>query len=108
MKSFVRNIALAVAVATGTATLVTLTPAMAQTVKEKAKETPKGKEATKDVKGTVTLKKDKSGEFRFYIKNDAGKVIAMSVVGYEKEDEATAVLNEVKALLNSQKPTLEK
>jgi uncharacterized protein YegP (UPF0339 family) len=58
----------------------------------------------KDTKtGTVEIYKDKSGEYRFRIKDADGKVIAMTPKGYDTKEECHKALDLVKATLNTAK-----
>ena len=110
MKKWIRSLALAATVAFGTAGVVTLsgTPAHGQV---KAKQDPKTKadpKAKAEAKGSVVITKDKQGKFRFQVKNDAGKTVMQSVVGYISEKDAVAAFEEALAIAKSAKPTVEK
>lgn len=71
--------------------------------KTKLKEdTKKGSAAA--VTGTVEIHKGKDG-YRFRIKNEEGKTIAMSTRGHETKEECLQVLDEVKTILSKAKPT---
>jgi len=70
----------------------------------------KGKEPVKPVAadGKVVIIKDKSGKFRFYVKDAEDKTLAMSTVGYETAAEAQKMIDTVKTLLNTKKVEEEK
>ena len=55
--------------------------------------------------GTVEIYKDKSGNFRFRIKDTDGKVIAMPPKGYDTKEECQQTLDLIKATLNTAKVT---
>jgi hypothetical protein len=75
--------------------------------KTKVKDDPKAKDkkgsATATV-GTIEIYKAKDG-FRFRIKDDDGKVIAMPPRARETKDEVVQDLEDIKATLNKVKPT---
>jgi len=113
VKKLFRSLALSGVLAAGAAGIVSLAPetAFAQGTKApppvvKAKDPVLVKPG--DLKGKVTIKKDKSGKFRFYIDDENDKTLAMSTVGYETEADAIKMIETVKALLNAKKPELEK
>ena len=119
MKKFVRSLLAAAAFAAGTATLVATAPtlAVAQT-----KEVPKGTKPVDkvdpkkpvdpktdpkpgDAKGTVHIKADKSGKFRFSVHDENDKTLMMSATGYATEEEAEKMLSVAKAILMHSKVT---
>ena len=112
MKLF-RSLALSGVLAAGAAGLVSMTPetAFAQATKTPAPQPPvKGKEPVTPAagEGKVVIIKDKTGKFRFYVKDAADKTLAMSTVGYETAADASKMVETVKALLNSKKVVEEK
>ena len=72
--------------------------------KEAKKVETKGKEATTGT-GTIEIYKDKSGEYRFRIKDSDGKVIAMPPRGYDDKADVLKHLDLIKATLEKVKPT---
>lgn len=82
--------------ATGMAALVAM-----MTVPSAPAQDKKGKQPAKA--GTVEVYADKSGSFRFRVKDSEGKVIAMPPKGYGTKAECLKALDEVKAVLNSGK-----
>ena len=64
----------------------------------------KGAKAAEKV-GTVEIYKDKSGEFRFRVKDADGKVVAMPPKGYDTKEECQKVLDLIKVTLNTAKVT---
>jgi len=65
----------------------------------------KGKDAKAAKGGAVEVYEDKAGEYRFRIKDDEGKVVAMSTKGYDKREDAHKALEFVKHALNTAKVT---
>lgn len=64
----------------------------------------KGKDAKAEKGGTVEVYEAKDG-FRFRIKDADGKVVAQSVKGYDKMDDAKKALDFVKSTLGTAKVT---
>jgi uncharacterized protein YegP (UPF0339 family) len=90
----------AIAAVMSAGSLTTIAPAQ-----EKKKATKaSGKD---DDVGTVEVYKAKDG-WRYRVKNTQGKVIALPAVGYESQEDATKILNQVKATLNKAKVKLPK
>ena len=119
MKKFVRSLIVASAFAIGTGTLVVVAPGVAD-AQTKAdpkalppKADPKGSKpvdpkAPVAAKGTVAVKADKAGKFRFYVRDEDGETILMSPKGYSTEEEAMKSLDAAKAILAGVKVTKEK
>jgi uncharacterized protein YegP (UPF0339 family) len=97
----IRTWVLAGLLATGSAALVTLSSGMAQAPKADPK-------AKSESKGKVVYRADKQGKFRFFIQDANGKTLAQSSIGYEKAEDALKMIDTVKTILNTEKPTLEK
>ena len=110
MTRIIRSVVLASLLATGTAAVVSMSPAIAQTTKGAPKVEPKVEpKGGAKTEGTVIYRPGKDGKFRFSVINKDGKTLAMSVVsGFEKPEDCLKALEEVKAILNSAKPKLEK
>ncbi len=106
MTRIIRSVVLATLLATGTAAVVSISPAVAQVPKGAPKVEPKG---GAKAEGSVIYRPGKDGKFRFSVIGKDGKTLAMSVVsGFEKPEDCLKALEEVKAILNSAKPKLEK
>ena len=71
---------------------------------DKSKTKAKKDSAAPAVTGTVEIHKGKDG-YRFRIKNEDGKTIAMATRGHETKEECLQVLEEVKTILSKAKPT---
>ena len=113
MKKLFRSLALSGVLAVGAAGLVSLAPETALGQAVKTPQPPvKGKEVVPvkpvEAKGSVTIRKDKQGKFRFFIVGEDDKTIADSTKGYETEADAIKALEITKSLLNSKKPEVEK
>ena len=119
MKKFVRSLVVATAFATGAGALVVTAPSLA--VAQVAKEAPKPKAPPKvdpkanpkadpkvAVKGSVVVKADKQGKFRFFVRDEDDKTLMQSSTGYASEEEAKKMLDTVKAILAGSKVTTEK
>lgn len=55
--------------------------------------------------GTIEIYEDASGKYRYRIKDEDDKVIAMPPRGYEKKEDVQRVLGLLKETLNGVKPT---
>jgi len=75
--------------------------------KTKVKDDAKKGAASATAIGTVEIYKAKDG-YRFRVKDDDGKVIAMPPRARETSDEVAKDLDEIKATLNKVKPTVVK
>ena len=114
MKMWIRSLALAAATAVGTASLVAVSGTAVQG-QVKAKVDPKVDPKTKadpvkpaEVKGSVVIKKDKQGEFRFQVKNADDKVVMQCVKGYDTEKDAIKAFEDALAIAKAFKPVVEK
>ncbi|QJW94039.1 YegP family protein [Frigoriglobus tundricola] len=86
---------------TGLVLAVGFSVAPAQDKKGDAKKDAKAAEKV----GTVEIYKDRSGEFRFRVKDVDGKVVAMPPKGYDTKEECQKVLDLIKVTLNTAKVT---
>ena len=108
-----RTLALSGVLAASAAGVVSLAPetAFGQAAKNPAPQPPaKGTAPVKPgaADGKVVIIKDKTGKFRFYVKDADDKTLAMSTVGYETAAEAQKMIETVKTLLNTKKVEEEK
>ncbi len=72
--------------------------------KTKPGTTKKAAAAPSKAGGSIELYQGKSG-WRYRIKNGDGKTIAMPTKGYETKDDAVKVLEDIKTILATAKPT---
>jgi uncharacterized protein YegP (UPF0339 family) len=82
----------------GSVTLVT-----AQDAKTKPKADDKKAAPTAKATGSIEIYEGKKG-WRFNIKNGEDKTIAMATKGYEKKEEVLKEIENIKAILISEKP----
>src|SRR6476469_548754 len=78
-------------------------PAEAQDKTKKMKEKDK-KGAKEPAAGTIEIYKDKGGDYRFRIRDAAGKVLAMPSRGRETRDGVLEYLEAIKATMEKAKP----
>jgi uncharacterized protein YegP (UPF0339 family) len=78
-------------------------PKPSDTSKPKTTETSKTKPSAKDL-GTIEIYKAKDG-FRFRIKDNDGKVVAMPPKAFETKDDVEKLLTMLRETLSSVKPT---
>lgn len=110
---WIRSLALAAATAVGTASLVAVSGNAVQG-QVKAKVDPKVDPKTKDpvkpaeVKGSVVIKKDKQGKFRFQVHDVDDKVVMQCVKGFDTEKDAVKAFEDALAIAKAFKPVLEK
>jgi uncharacterized protein YegP (UPF0339 family) len=103
MRKLIRSLLLASVVAGGTAGLVTLTPAIAQTGKDKTDPKTKVDPKPAEVKGAVVYRQGKDEKWRFFVEDADGKMLAMSKA-YDKKEDCVKAIDAVKALLTTAKP----
>lgn len=86
--------------------LAVLTGGAVTSAQDKAKPTAKD-EKKKEKTGTIEIYKAKDGGFRYRIKNGDGKVVAMPPLqkSYETKEDVQKALDDLKATLNTVKPT---
>ena len=113
MKKMIRSLVLATTVAFGTASLVTFSGSSVQG-QVKGKDVPKtgevkSKEGTKapEAKGSVLIKQDKQGKYRFQVK-DEENVLMQSVKGYDSAADAIKAFEAALDIAKRSKPVVEK
>jgi uncharacterized protein YegP (UPF0339 family) len=109
MKKLLRNVLLASLFSASAIGVMSLSnpEAFAQGAKGKAADKAKGEKPS--AKGSVIIKPDAKERFRISIKNEDGKTLLMSAGnGFATEEEAKAAIEEIKAILETAKVTVEK
>jgi uncharacterized protein YegP (UPF0339 family) len=102
MTKFARTLALITALAVGCMAVSPAPLALAQKDTKKDDKKKDDKKAEKKV-GTVEIYKARDG-FRFRIKSEEGKTIAMSTSGSDTKEEVVKILDEIKDTMNGAKP----